>query len=53
MFTKQIGNVTVHFDPLIIFLAVVMAVAVFSALSLSVRGKKIKKLLDLENTTKS
>ena len=47
MFTKQIGNVTVHFEPLIIFLAVVMAVAVFSALSLSVRGKKIKRAFEL------
>ena len=43
MFTKQIGNVTVHFEPLIIFLVVVMVVFVFVALSLSVRGKKIKR----------
>ena len=46
MFTKQIGNVTVHFEPLIIFLVVVMVVFVFIALSLSVRGKKIKRAFE-------
>ena len=43
MFTKQIGNVIVHFEPLVIFLVVIMVVFVFIALSLSVRGKKDKK----------
>ena len=47
MFTKQIGNVTVHFEPLVIFLVVIMVVFVFIALSLSVRGKKIKRAFEL------
>lgn len=47
MFTKQIGYVTVHFEPLVIFLVVIMVVFVFIALSLSVRGKKIKRAFEL------
>ena len=46
MFTKQIGNVIVHFEPLVIFLVVIMVVFVFIALSLSVRGKKIKRAFE-------
>ena len=46
MFTKQIGNVTVHFEPLIAFLVVVMVVFVFIALSLSIRGKKIRRAFE-------
>ena len=43
MFTKQIGNVTVHFEPLIIFLVIVIAICFLIALSLYIRGKKVKK----------
>lgn len=46
MFTKQIGNVTVHFEPLIIFLVVVMIGYVLIALSLNIRGKKVKKAFE-------
>ena len=46
MFTKQIGNITVHFEHLIIFLVVVMIVYVLIALSLSIRGKKVKKAFE-------
>ena len=46
MFTKQIGTVTVHFEPLIIFLVTIMIVYFLIALSLNIRGKKIRKSFD-------
>lgn len=46
MLTKQIGNVTVNFEPLIIFLVIIMVIYSIIALYLNIQGRKIRKSFD-------
>lgn len=41
MITKQLGNTTIHFEPLIIVIVVAMVVYLIIALSVIYRGKKV------------
>ena len=47
MFTTQIGNVTVHFELLIIVFIITMIVYFMLALSLIIRGMKIRKSFEV------
>ena len=46
MFTKQIGNVTVHFEPLIIVIVIALIAYLIIALLLMHRGKKVTKAFE-------
>ena len=49
MFTKQIGNVVVHFEPLIIVIVATLISYLIIALLLMYRGKKVKKSFESGN----
>ena len=46
MLIKQIGNVIVNFEPIIIFFVIIMIVYFLIALSLNIRGKKVRKFFE-------
>lgn len=46
MFTKQISGVEFHFGPLIIYIVVILAFMVISAISFSCRRKRVAKCFD-------